>query len=160
MGSCIIQSERKETMKNIENRTYEKDFYAWSIETADLLRQKRFEEIDLENIAEEIESMGKSNKRALNSHLAVLMAHLLKWQFQPARRSKSWKLTIKHQRLQAKKLLEESPSLKYQIEGKISDAYEEAKIIAASETGMEENFFPLACPFTLDNCLNNDFFPE
>lgn len=144
----------------MQHNSYERDFYAWTLESSKLLRQKKFEEIDVENIAEEIESMGKSNKRALVSHFSVLMAHLLKWQFQPARRSRSWQLTIKHQRLQIRKLLEESPSLQYQISEKLIDAYEEARIIAASETGMEEEVFPPQCPFTLENALDSQFFPE
>jgi len=147
-------------MAGINHSLYEGDFYAWAMENADLLRQKKFEEIDVENIAEEIESMGKSNKRALLSHLAVLMVHLLKWKFQPVRRSKSWNLTIKHQRLQVQKLLEESPSLKYQIEIKLKEAYEEARIIAAGETGIDEEDFPKACPFTLEQCLDKAFLPE
>ena len=142
-----------------DHTNYDQDFYAWTMENAELLRRKKFEEIDIDNIAEEIESMGKSNKRALLSHLSVLMAHLLKWEFQPIRRSRSWTLTIKHQRLQVCKLLEESPSLKHQIETKLREAYEEAKIIAASETGIEEDAFPVDCPFSLEQCLDNSFLP-
>ncbi len=147
-------------MNRVTHFSYESDLYGWAMESADLLRQKRFEEIDVENIAEEMESMGKSNRRALSSHLAVLMAHLLKWKFQPVRRSKSWTLTIKHQALRIHRLLEESPSLKNQIETNLRDAYEEARIIAASETGIDEKDFPKNCPFTLEQCLDSKFLPE
>ena len=81
-------------------REYEEDFYAWTTHNVKLLREGKLSEIDVEHIAEEIESMGKSEKRELLSRLAVLMAHLLKWKFQPARRSKSWALTIKNQRIE------------------------------------------------------------
>ena len=140
--------------------SYDKDFYAWAIENAELLRQKKFEAIDVDNIAEEIESMGKGNKRSLFSHLSVLMAHLLKWKFQPTRRSKSWSLTIKNQRFELSDLLNESPSLKKEITVQFDHAYQKALIVAAQETFMDEKEFPETCPFTLDQCLDNDFFPD
>src|SRR5579872_5517180 len=101
--------------KNIQQE-YEKDFYAWAVHNARLLRAGKLSEIDVENIAEEIESMGKSEKRELISRLAILLSHLLKWKCQPERRSRSWKLTIKEQRFELIDLLAESPSLKHEIE--------------------------------------------
>jgi hypothetical protein len=93
-------------------RKYESDFYAWANEQATLLREGRFAEADVENIADEIESLGRSEKRDLVNRLAVLLAHLLKWQFQPVWRGKSWRLTIKEQRRRLSEHLDENPSLK------------------------------------------------
>lgn len=146
-------------MGNINHISYDRDFYAWAMENADLLRQKKFEEIDVDNIAEEIESMGKSNKRALFSHVAVLMAHLLKWKYQPVRRSTSWTLTIENQRFEITDLINESPSLKREVELQFQHAYEKALIITAQETGINKKDLPNNCPFTLEQCLKEDFFP-
>lgn len=139
---------------------YEKDFYAWTFETAALLREKRFEEIDVDSIAEEIEGMGKSNKRSLFNHFSVLIAHLLKWKFQTIRRSKSWTLTIKNQRFEILDLLQDSPSLRNEIQRQFGHAYEKAVIIASEQTGIDENEFPKTCPFSLEECLDNHFLPE
>lgn len=146
-------------MMNQLQQVYDKDFYAWSLQSADLLRQRKFSELDIEHIAEEIESMGNRDKRELINRLAVLVAHLLKWQYQPSRRSKSWKLTVKEQRIQVLQLLEESPSLKHEITLKFNAAYEQAIVMAEIETGLEESIFPKECPFLLDQCLDHNFFP-
>ena len=139
---------------------YEKDFYAWAIHNAQLLREGKLAEIDIENIAEEIESMGKSEKRELVNRLAVLITHLLKWQFQPERRSNSWKYTIEEQRDEVLELLEESPSLKKELEAKFIHAYEKALILASEETSIDESEFPKKPPFNLKNCLSNTFLPD
>ena len=104
--------------------------------------------------------MGKSEKRALLSRFTVLLAHLLKWQFQPAKRLRSWKNTILTQRIDIHELLEESPSLRHDLAEKLGTAYEKAKLSAEIETGIEARHFPVACPFTLGQLLDNDFFPE
>src|SRR3990167_6767445 len=111
------------------HQQYNQDFYAWTIHNAESLRQGKLSEIDLENVAEEIESMGKSEKRELLNRLAVLLSHLLKWKFQSPRRSNSWKYTIKEQRIQLEDLLEESPSLKASLEEKMAHAYEHSIVI-------------------------------
>src|SRR5580692_5108256 len=102
-------------MANIVLSEYETDFYAWASHNAELLREQRFNEIDFENIAEEIEDMGSSHRRSLMSRLEILLAHLLKWQFQPMGKCNSWKYTIDEQRLRITDLLIESPSLKYEL---------------------------------------------
>ena len=139
---------------------YNKDFYAWLIQSADLLRKHQFTEVDIEHVAEELEAMSKSEKRELMSRLTVLLAHLLKWQFQPARRSRSWKNTILTQRLDISELLDDSPSLQYDLDDKIAGAYEKARLRAEDETGIDKNNFPQHCPFTLLQMLQKDFFPE
>ena len=139
---------------------YEHDFYAWLTSNAQLLREQRIADVDIDHIAEELESMGKSEKRALLSRFTVLLAHLLKWQFQPAKRLRSWKNTILTQRIDIHELLEESPSLRHDLAEKLGTAYEKAKLSAEIETGIEARHFPVACPFTLGQLLDNDFFPE
>lgn len=139
---------------------YEQDFYAWSLHSARLIRAGKLSEIDTEHLAEEIESMGKSEKREFMNRFAILIAHLLKWQFQPGRRSNSWKYTIKEQRLQLLELLEESPSLKHDLPAKIKSIYEHARTIALRDTGLDENNLPPSCPFSIDESLTMDFLPK
>jgi hypothetical protein len=139
---------------------YDKDFYAWSLHNAALIRDGKLSEVDLEHVAEEIEDMGKTNRRELISRLAVLLAHLLKWKFQPDRRGNSWKYTIKEQRLEVRNVLKESPSLKYELDKQLNDSYELALVSALKETNFNEEIFPEVCPFTLEEALNKDFFPE
>jgi hypothetical protein len=139
---------------------YNKDFYAWLMKNADLLRQHKFNEVDIEHVAEELESMGKSEKRELTSRLTVLLAHLLKWKFQPALRSRSWKNTILTQRIDIKELLEDSPSLHYELGDRLAIAYEKARLSAEDETGIDKNNFPDNCPFTFEQLLKKDFLPE
>lgn len=139
---------------------YNKDFYAWTMHTAKLLRQGKLKEIDVAHIVEEIESMGGRERRELSNRLALLIAHLLKWQFQGTHRSNSGKYTIKEQRLQVSELLEESPSLQHELSHRLNQAYKKALIMAVLETGLLENIFPQECPYTLDQCLDEQFFPE
>jgi hypothetical protein len=139
---------------------YNQDFYAWALHNAELIRQGKLLEVDLEHIAEEIESMGKSDKRKLINRLALLIAHLLKWQFQPGRRGNSWKYTIKEQRIKIKDLLEDSPSLKHELESKLPHAYEQAVVIAVKQTSLEESIFPKQCLYSLEQCFDDGFFPE
>ena len=148
-------------MSNLNHQpNYDQDFYAWALENASLLRQKKFDQIDIEHIAEEIESMGKNDKRGLISHLRILIAHLLKWQYQPGFRTNSWKSTIRNARYQIRALLEDSPSLKREIHSKLDRGYKDAVNIASDETGMLEEVFPKHCPFSLEQCLDSEFFPD
>ena len=139
---------------------YEKDFYSWTIRNAKLLREGKLSEIGVEHIAEEIESMGKSEKRELISRLAVLLAHLLKWQFQPERQSNSCKYTIEEQRDEVSELLEESPSLKHEIDDKLDRSYRKAILWAATEIGVNKSIFQEKCPFSLEEALNKNFYPK
>ena len=132
---------------------YETDFYAWANEQATLLRVGRVAEVDIANIAEEIESMGRSERNQLTSQLAVLLAHLLKWQFQPALRGNSWRLTIREQRRRAARLLSQNPSLGPRLPEIMTDAYGDALLIAEREIGLPEATFPAACPWTFDEVM-------
>ena len=136
---------------------YEKDFYTWMMANVMLLRQHRLTEIDIENIAEELESMAKRDKRELLSRLKVLLMHLLKWQFPANKRTKSWKSTIDEQREQIHLLLRDSPSLKNFI--RLDDAYRLGLKAAIDETGLAKSVFPANCPYSLEQTLDEDFYP-
>lgn len=139
---------------------YEKDFYGWAMENASLLKQGRFNEVDVENIVEEMESMGRSEKSQLTNRLAILIAHLLKWQFQPDFRGRSWHGTIKEQRKRAKILLKENPSLKNKLAEVFLDAYELSVDIVEKETSIDLKLLPSECPYSFEDCLDDNFFPE
>jgi len=144
----------------MSNSLYDQDFYAWTAEQAALLRAGRLDQADIENIAEEIESMGRSEKRELVNRLAVLLLHLLKWRFQPSHRGNSWRLTIKEQRYRLNAHLRDNPSLKAQLDDAIRDAYRLACVEAARETGLAESSFPADCPFDFDQAIAEDFWPD
>jgi hypothetical protein len=146
--------------QTITTTLYEQDFYLWLNETAQKLKNKDFEAIDLENLIEEIESMGRSEKRELSSRLIVLIFHLLKWKYQPSHRSSSWENTIDEQRNALILILEDSPSLKNFIEGEIEKRYPTACKRASKETHLPINTFPVNCPFTVTEILDFDFYPN
>lgn len=139
---------------------YDRDFYARSQEQARLLRAGKLKEADLEHIAEEIESMGKAEKRELISRLAVLLLHLLKWQCQPGRRSVSWQAAIRVQHRDLRRHLGDNPSLKAVLPAAITDAYGNAVIEAGAETGLAEGSFPLICPWSFEQIADDGFWPE
>jgi hypothetical protein len=140
-------------------QAYDRDFHAWTQRTAALLRAGRFEEADMEHVAEEIEDMGRRDPRELNSRLRVLVAHLLKRQFQPDQRSSSWLGTISAQRQEIDSLLEQSPSLRLTLESGLADKYIRAVKRAAAETGLAADRFPSASPYRADQILDEDFLP-
>ncbi len=139
---------------------YETDFYAWATEQARLLRAGRLAEADIENIAEEIDSMGRSEKRELVSRLTVLLAHLLKWQFQPSLRGNSWRLTIIEQRGQLEEHLKDNPSLRGKLPDSIGTAYRFALLVAQKETGLSEGSFPATCPWSVEQVMAGDYLPD
>ncbi len=139
--------------------TYETDFYAWANTQAELLRTGALDQADIEHIAEEIESMGKGELRALENRLAVLFTHLLKWRFQPTHRSRSWELTIKEQRRRLCRHLAQNPSLKSRLPQVREDAYGDAILEAARQTGLAEEAFPAVCPFPSEQALDDDWWP-
>lgn len=137
---------------------YTDDFYAWTQQQAEILKNQEFERLDWQHIAEEIEDMGRSEKRQLESRLEILIMHLLKWQFQPNLRSRSWQLTIKEQRLRLEKLLAENPSLRSNLDNVKEKIYPLAVISAEKETGLSS--FPVTCPYELNNIFSPEFLPE
>ena len=144
----------------MSNSLYERDFYAWANEQAALLRAGKLDSADIENIAEEIESMGRSEKRELNSRLRVLLMHLLKWRHQPMLRSKSWSNTIAAQRDDIVDHLADNPSLKDKLPEVLTSAYRKAILDAAAETGIDSSTFPSTCPWTYDQIMDAAFWPE
>ena len=143
-----------------QSSLYDEDFHAWANEQAALLRQGKLGQVDLEHIALEIESMGRTEKRELVSGLTVLMLHLLKWRFQPILRGKSWRLSIEGQRLDIDAHLKDNPSLKAGLSEAISFSYRRALIEAERETGLEAATFPSECPWSFDQMMADDFWPE
>jgi len=139
---------------------YDTDFYAWANQQADLLRAGKLDAADIANIAEEIESMGRTEKRELVSRLKVLMLHLLKWQFQPALRSRSWTLTVEEQRQQLVDHMADNPSLRSRLPESIEQAYRLALVAVERETGLSRVTFPTTCPFTYDQMADDGFWPE
>jgi len=139
---------------------HDTDFYAWTREQADLLRTGRLAEADIANIAEEIESMGRSEKRELVNRLAALLAYLLKWQVQPALRGNSWRLTIREQRAQLSELLKDNPSLAPLLPEALATAYRFALLTAQRETGLSETAFPAASLWTIEEAMAAGFLPE
>jgi len=129
---------------------YEQDFFAWSQEQAGLLRARRYDELDSEHLLEELDSMGARERRELINRLKVLLAHLLKWRFQPNQRSISWVFTIREQRLSIQDLLDDNPSLRGILDRQITKAYQLARLVAARETRLNEYIFPETCPFSWD----------
>jgi hypothetical protein len=139
---------------------YDEDYYSWLQTTADLLRQRRFAEVDIVHIIEELEDMGKRERRALESHLRNVTLHLLKWCYQPAKRGTSWRKSIRNGRIEIQKLLRDSPSLVNPVPDMITAEYPAARADAVDETGLPEKTFPTLCPFTQEQILDTDYWPE
>jgi Domain of unknown function DUF29 len=142
-----------------ELTTYDTDFYLWTQQQAALLRQRLLSAVDVENLAEEIESMGKSDRRSVESHLFIILTHLLKWQYQPRRRGNSWRLSIRNGRRDVERLLKDSPSLKWQLPDLAIGEYPGARLEAADETGLPLATFPESCPFTIEQ-VTGDYWPN
>jgi len=138
---------------------YDLDFFEWTAHNAQLLRAGRFHEADIQHIAEEIEDMGTSERRQLESRLEVLLTHMLKWQAQPSRRGPSWMATIRVQRIRVAKLLRKMPSLRNTLQEAVHEAYEVSVVLAASQTRLSEDTLPQRCPFTVEQLLDPAFSP-
>lgn len=139
---------------------YEQDYYLWLEQTSLALQAGKLEEVDIENLLEEINDMGRSERRALESNLTVVLLHLLKYKYQPTHRSNSWLASILEHRLRLKKQLKESPSLKPYIERIFGECYGDATLRAEVETGLSLEVFPIESPFTIEEALNIDYLPE
>jgi len=147
-------------MNTTSTRLYERDFYGWIQNQADMLRSGNFASLDLENLIEEIEDMGKRQKQELRSRLSVLFAHLLKWQYQPTLQSNSWVATIKVQRFEIMEHLDENPSLKHDLDETIIKAWRRALMMAETETGILASKFPACCPWTFEQVMDENFWPQ
>ena len=139
---------------------YERDFYAWANEQAALLRRHELGAVDIDHIAEELEALGRSERREALNRLAVLMAHLQNWQVQPGGRGPSWRATIREQRLQLIRLLADNPSLRAMLPQLVTEAWPQAVLIAVRETMLDDSVFAAACPWTADELLDDDPWPR
>jgi hypothetical protein len=142
--------------------SYESDIVAWANQQAWFIRNKKFDLLDLEHLAEEIEDVSKGEQRELANRMAVLLLHLLKWQYQPERQGTSWRLTIKHQCEKVKRRLKNTPSLKHclQNEDWWADAWTDALDETEKETGIPIERLPELCPWTIEQILNDEWFPK
>lgn len=141
-------------------KLHDVDFYAWTQQQVDVLQAGQWSEVDTASLIEELESMGARERRELISRLAVLIAHLLKWQHQPSFRGHSWQLTLKEQRCQLHRLLKDNPSLHARLPELMDEAYGDAILAAAKETGLDEAVFPEQCPYAPSDVLSWAFYPD
>lgn len=165
------QPERLRTVTQMKSRlsrtvaasespaTHDVDFFAWTEQTAALLRSRRFDELDVEHAAQEIEDMGRRDQRELNGRVQILLVHLLKWQVQPKKRTSSWQTTLLTQRFRVDALLRDSPSLRSKLVHHLPSNYTRAVKRAMLETGLRADRFPSRCPFTLEQILDEDYLP-
>jgi hypothetical protein len=150
----------KQQLEKVET-LYDEDFFRWTQETAELIRRRRFDEVDVEHVAEEIEDMGKRDHREVRSRLIVLVMHLLKWQLQPEHREKStWVSTINQQHAELDLVLEDSPSLRHIPKEQLPFIYRNAVERAIRDTGLSRKLFPSDCPYTPEQILDYGFLPE
>ena len=139
---------------------YERDFYAWTVEQATALRSGQLRRVDLEHVAEEVEDMGKSQRRAVKSAATVILIHLLKYRYQPDHRSNSWRVTLREHRRRVRDDLADSPSLRPYTDRVFAECYRDARAAAADESGLSISTFPTMCPFTLEQAFDSVFLPE
>jgi predicted nucleic acid-binding Zn-ribbon protein len=141
----------------MQSNLYELDFYAWTVEQSKLLKEGDLQNLDIVNLVEEVESLGKQQRQELENRLVVLLGHLLKWDCQPDRQSKSWKATIREQRRAVQRLIKQNPSLKPYLEEAIALAYESALDLVVRETPLDYPDLPANCPYSPDQLFDPDF---
>ncbi len=139
---------------------YNLDFYGWTQEQVKLLKEEKWSCLDIPNLIEEIDSLGRRERQELENRLGVLLGHLLKWEFQPEHRSKSWVATIKEQRRRILRLLKENPSLQPFLPEALENAYKDGLDLAVRETFLDYENFPEESPYLFEQVLDNEFFPE
>jgi hypothetical protein len=139
---------------------YERDYWQWLETTVNQLRDRDYTQVDWENLIEELADMGRSERRGLKSNLIVILVHLLKWQFQPERRSGSWAGSIVEHRRRVKEALDESPSLKPYLEDIFVECYAQAVKQARAETELPSEKFPVQCPYSLADAMRDAFLPQ
>jgi len=136
---------------------YETDFYAWTLEQSKLLKESDFKHLDIINLVEEVESLGKQQRQELENRLAILLGHLLKWDYQPEHRSKSWKATIREQRRAIQRLMQANPSLKPYLEEAITYAYQSGVDLVVRETPLDDQDLPADCQYTTEQLFDPNF---
>jgi hypothetical protein len=141
-------------------RAYEHDFHAWTAEQARALRRTKPDHVDWESLAEEVESLGRSDKRAIGSDLKIVLEHLIKWKFQPEKRSETWTDSIEEHRDRIARIVEDSPSLASIPSDVLIREYRKARRKPSWDTKLAQARIPAACPFTIDEVLDPDFLPD
>jgi Domain of unknown function DUF29 len=139
---------------------YETDFVQWTDRTVQLLRERQFNALDLDNIIEEIQDLGRRERQALYSNLKIVLLHLLKWQFQPSKRTNSWRATLREHRQRIQLQLKDSPSLNPYLAQSVDDCYTNARDLATDETGLPLSNFPETCPYEMSLILDPGFLPD
>lgn len=145
MKNKLIRTKPKEMTVTLKE--HDTDFFNWTLLQANYLKKGEYSKLDIDNLIEEIESLGRSEKRTLESHLSNLFLHLLKIQYQPAKHTRSWDLSVKNAQYHAKRIYEENPSLKQHLNKIFDDAYYTARLKAMDETGIDDKVFPEKCPY-------------
>jgi hypothetical protein len=138
---------------------YEVDFAEWIDQATELLKQGKFNELDIENLIEEVGDLGRRDRRSLCSNSKIVLLHLLKWQFQPEQRSASWRSSIREHRQRIERILKDSPSLNHYLKQEYLDCYAKARPLAADETGLPLAKFPVECPYPIEQALDPEFLP-
>jgi Domain of unknown function DUF29 len=156
----VMVPDRKTALRTPQSLLYDRDFHQWTQVMAEALRSRDWAGLDVENLIDEVESLGRQQRQELRNRLGILLGHLLKWQFQPTLRSKSWKLTLREQRAQIRFLLKDNPSLKPYLEEAMEDGYTLGQLLVAKETPLELEDLPEVCPYGLDDAIDDSFFPE
>ena len=139
---------------------HDEDFYGWAMTNAALLKKEKYKEADMDMIIEELEEMGGSNESQLINRLGVLIAHLLKWQFQPELRGRSWEGTIEEQRHKIQRLVRKNPSLKTKVTEAIEEGFLDSRAIIKKDTPLDLKLLPAECPYTFEQIMNDEFYPE
>lgn len=148
------------TTANNLSTLYEQDYYLWLETTVRLLRERQLSALDIDNLLAEIEDMGRSEKRAVYSNLKILLMHLLKYSYQPEKRSNSWRASIVEHRQRIKKAFKESPTLQPYLTEIFNECYQDARELAVAEMGLVIDAFPVEPSFTAEESLNADYLPE
>ena len=155
------KEDRLESLSHQKNLAdlYEHDYYTWTSTQAQVLRKRKVSGLDWDNLAEEVEDLGKAERHRLESHLELLLMHLLKWVYQPQRCSRSWSNSIREHRFRIQRVLRDNPGLKATLPQVFADAYEAARFSAVNETRLDLSAFPEPCPWSLDDTMREDFWP-
>ncbi|APB33891.1 hypothetical protein GlitD10_1568 [Gloeomargarita lithophora Alchichica-D10] len=140
-------------------RLYDHDFYAWLQEQATLLQSGQWGQLDIPNLVEELAALGRQERRELVNRLGILLGHLLKWQYQPQQRGKSWAATIVGQRQDLQELIADNPSLKPYVRMAVDNAYQKGVLLVVKETPLSQNDLPAQCPYTFEQIMDADFYP-
>ena len=150
----------QENRKNMDDDIYDSDPYTWALTQADLLRNGRYSELDMENLIEEVEEIGNNKRDALNSQIVRLLQHLLKWQYQPTHIGRSWSLTIGNARIEIEQILNRNPGLKGKLDSVYESSWEYAVKKASLETDIAIKVFPAKNPWEFEEIMDMDFWPE